>query len=72
MTTQHPTATPSSVADEITARLRRMGDSARACGTQQYFKNEIVALGITAPVLRLFMRERMSQLRRSWDLSKAI
>ncbi len=70
--TQHPTAPPSRVADEITARLRRMGDSTRARGTQQYFKNEIVALGITAPVLRLFVRERMGQLRHSWRLSDAI
>lgn len=72
MKTQQPTTAPSRVADEITARLRRMGDSARARGTQQYFKNEIVALGITAPALRLFMRERMGQLRPSWNLSKAI
>lgn len=72
MKTQHPTTTPSRVADEITARLRRMGDPARARGTQQYFKNEIVALGITAPTLRLFMRERMSQLRHTWSLSDAI
>lgn len=70
--TQHPTTTPSRVADEITTRLHQMGNPVRARGTQQYFKNEIVALGITAPVLRLFIRERMSQLRRSWDLSKAI
>jgi 3-methyladenine DNA glycosylase AlkD len=52
--------------------LRRTGDPVRARGTQQYFKNEIVALGITAPALRFFIRERMSQLRHTWGLSEAI
>ena len=67
-----PTPTPTRVADEIMARLRRMGDPARARGMQQYFKNEIVALGIAAPTLRLFMRERMKPLRHEWRLSEAI
>lgn len=70
--TQKRTPTVAQVADEIAAQLRRMGDPVRARGTQRYFKNEVVSLGITAPVLRLFVRTRMSGLRKAWGLQDAI
>jgi 3-methyladenine DNA glycosylase AlkD len=60
------------VAAEITAQLRRMGDPARAQGTQRYFSNEIVSLGITAAELRLCVRARMSGLRKVWRPPEAI
>jgi 3-methyladenine DNA glycosylase AlkD len=60
------------VAGDIIAQLRRMGDPVRARGAQNYFKYEIVALGITAPVMRAFVRERVQVLRPQWTASQAI
>jgi 3-methyladenine DNA glycosylase AlkD len=59
-------------AADICSRLRRMGDPVRARGTQQYFKHEVVALGITTPVLRAFARERAAELLRQWQARQAI
>jgi 3-methyladenine DNA glycosylase AlkD len=49
-----------------------MGDRTRARDVQRYFRDEIVALGIAAPALRLLMRERIGPLRREWSPSEAI
>jgi 3-methyladenine DNA glycosylase AlkD len=61
-----------SAAAEIISSLRRMGDPVRARSAQHYFKHEIVALGLTAPVLRAFVRERVGGLRRTWQAAQAI
>jgi 3-methyladenine DNA glycosylase AlkD len=60
------------LADEMIGRLRTMGDPARARGVQQYFKREIVALGIDTPTLRLFIRERIRAFHKSAGLAEAI
>lgn len=59
-------------ADEICSSLRRMGNPMRARGVQQYFKHRIVALGIMAPVLRAFVRERAGVLCRTWQGPQAV
>jgi 3-methyladenine DNA glycosylase AlkD len=64
--------TVAQVADQIIMRLRQMGEPRRAQGARQYFKHQIVALGITTPALRLFMRERMNGLQKVWRLGEAI
>ena len=64
--------TPARVAREVSSRLRRMRDPARARGAQHYFKHEIVALGITTPALRAFVRERVRELRREWQSLRAV
>ena len=69
---RHGAVTVEQVAREIIEQLRRMGDPVRARGAQNYFKHEIVALGITAPVLRAFVRERLQLLRPQWTASQAI
>ena len=69
---RHGAVTVEQVAREIIAQLRRMGDPVRARGAQNYFKHEIVALGITAPVLRAFVRERVRVLQPQWTASQAI
>lgn len=63
---------PAQVAREICSRLRRVGDPVRARGAQQYFKHEIVALGITTPALRSFARERARVLRQEWLAPQAM
>ncbi len=62
----------SAVAQDLSSGLRRLGDPARARGVQQYFKHEIVALGITAPALRAFVQARTAGLRGHWRASRAI
>lgn len=56
----------------MAAALRGMGNPERARGARAYFRNEIVALGITAPVLRRFVKARMSEARSGWRLREAI
>jgi 3-methyladenine DNA glycosylase AlkD len=63
---------PEQVAREITSRLRRKGDPVRARGARQYFKHQIVALGVTTPALRSFVRERVRELRGQWGAPQAI
>ena len=63
---------PGRVAREMTSRLRRMRDRKRARGVQQYFKHEIVALGITTPALRAFVRDRVQELPKEWPAQQAI
>jgi len=64
--------TVTQVAEETARRLRRMKDPVRARGAQQYFKHEIVALGITTPALRRFVQEQVGVLRQVWSLPQAI
>lgn len=59
-------------AGEMAAQLRLLRDPGRARGMQAYFKNEITALGISTPVLRKFVRERVQELRLKWQLTDAI
>lgn len=49
-----------------------MGDPERARGMQDYFKHGIAAIGIAAPELRAFARERSRRLQQSWGASAAI
>jgi len=58
-----PAPTAVEVAQEIASCLRQMGDPVRARGAQHYFKEAIVALGITAPALRGFVSDRVKALR---------
>jgi 3-methyladenine DNA glycosylase AlkD len=66
------THSPSDLAAEMTGELRRMGDSTRARGAERYFKHEIVAIGITTPVLRQFVKQRVRSARSGWTLRDAI
>ena len=65
-------AAPALVAREISSRLRRMSDPVRARGAQQYFKHEIIALGIATPELRAFVRECIDKLRPCWQGRQAV
>jgi 3-methyladenine DNA glycosylase AlkD len=67
-----PLPTAAEVAHEIASCLRQMGDPVRARGAQRYFKEAILALGITAPALRGFVRERVKALRPGWQAHEAI
>lgn len=53
-------------------RLRAQADPVRALGTQQYFKNEIQALGIGAPAIRSLCKDRAKVLKESWTIEEAI
>ena len=68
-----PLTTPSvtAKAHEIIAWLRPRSDPKRAHGVQQYFKHEIVALGIDTPTLREFAADQSKQLTRTWSLPDA-
>ncbi len=70
--TENAVPSPEAMAAEISAGLRQMGDPARARGAQQYFKNEIIALGVTTPALRDFMKQRVRGIRNAWSLRDAI
>ncbi len=63
---------PEAMASGIIAGLRLMGDPVRARGAQQYFKNEITALGIRSAALRAFVRQRVQGVRSAWNLREAI
>lgn len=52
--------------------LRAMQNPERAKGVQQYFKHEIVALGIDTPTLRGYCREQVRQLKPAWSIGEAI
>ena len=56
---------------EIIGWLRQRGDPKRARGVQQYFKHEIVALGIDTPTLREFAAGQSKQLTAAWSLPNA-
>jgi len=58
-------------AREIIDWLRARRDPERARGVQQYFKHEIVALGIDTPALRAFAAGQTKQLRDVWSLADA-
>jgi len=68
-----PLTTPSvtAKAHEIIAWLRQRGDPKRARGVQQYFKHEIVALGIDTPTLREFAAGQSKQLTAAWAVDDA-
>ena len=51
--------------------LRQRRDPIRARGVQQYFKHEIVALGIDTPTLREFAAGQSKQLTAAWSLPDA-
>jgi 3-methyladenine DNA glycosylase AlkD len=56
----------------IIHNLRAMRNSERAKGVQQYFKHEIVALGIDTPALRAYCREQEKRLKPVWNIGEAI
>jgi len=58
-------------AREIIDWLRERRDPERARGVQQYFKHEIVALGLDTPTLRAFAASQTKQLRAAWSLAEA-
>jgi 3-methyladenine DNA glycosylase AlkD len=60
------------VAERIATDLRKMRDSRRAQGSQRYFKESIVALGIAAPALRNYMKDQVNLLKGSWTLIEAL
>jgi 3-methyladenine DNA glycosylase AlkD len=66
--------TPSTItakAREIIGWLRQRGDPKRARGVQQYFKHEIVALGIDTATVREFAAGQAKQLTAAWRLADA-
>jgi 3-methyladenine DNA glycosylase AlkD len=69
---QTPGHIPAELATSMSASLRQMGDPVRAHGAQEYFKNEIVAIGITTPVLRRFVKQRVREARAGWELREAL
>jgi 3-methyladenine DNA glycosylase AlkD len=69
---RHGNGPAEQVAGDIIAALHREGDPARAKAAQYYFKNEIAALGVTAPTVRALVRERTKPLRNVWTLDDAI
>jgi 3-methyladenine DNA glycosylase AlkD len=52
--------------------LRALGDPERARGIQNYFKHELVALGIRIPAVRAFARARSRDLKKTWKLREAV
>ena len=58
-------------AGEIITWLRQRSDPERARGVQQYFKDEIVALGIDTPTLREFAVGQSKRLTAVWALDDA-
>lgn len=72
LNTRTTVRSPGRVAREMISRLRRMRDRKRAGGVQQYFKHEIVALGITTPALRAFVRDRVRELPKAWQAQQTI
>jgi 3-methyladenine DNA glycosylase AlkD len=60
------------VAGDIIAALHGEYDPARARAAQRYFTDEIVALGVTAPVVRGLVRTRMKPLMNLWGLGDAV
>jgi 3-methyladenine DNA glycosylase AlkD len=64
--------TPEQVAKTIAAKLRALGDPARAKGAQQYFKHEIVCVGVDAPTLRRLVKEQAVALKRVWVVDQAL
>jgi 3-methyladenine DNA glycosylase AlkD len=68
-----PLTTPAVTAKgrEIIDWLRQRSDPKRARGVQQYFKHEIVALGIDTPTLREFAAGQSKRLTAAWSLSEA-
>ncbi len=63
MPSRTPTPAIATAARAIIRDLRVMEDLERAKGVQQYFKHEIVALGIDTPTLRGYCREQVKRLR---------
>lgn len=70
-TTRPSPPTLTAKAREIIDWLRRRSDPKRAQGVQQYFKHEIVALGIDAATVREFAAAQSKQLARGWTLAEA-
>ena len=58
-------------AREIIGWLRQRGDPKRARGVQQYFKHEIVALGIDTATVREFAAAQSKQLAAGWTVADA-
>ena len=59
-------------AGEIISYLRARRDDERSKGVQQYFKHEVIALGIDTPTLREYARKQAKQLRAGWGLDDGI
>ena len=58
-------------AREVIGWLRQRGDPKRAQGVQQYFKHEIVALGIDTATVREFAAAQSKQLAAGWTVADA-
>lgn len=72
MPSHTPTPTVAATARAIIRELRAMQNPKRAKGVQQYFKHEIVALGIDTPTLRGYCREQVKRLKPTWTIGEAI
>ena len=68
---QIATAPVATKAAQIVTWLRRRRDPQRAPGVQQYFRHQIVALGIDTPTLREFAAAQSKQLKFVWSLREA-
>jgi 3-methyladenine DNA glycosylase AlkD len=68
-----PTApTVAATGVEIIRWLRRRRNPKRARGVQQYFKHQVVALGLQTPTLREFAAGQAKRLATVWGLREAV
>jgi 3-methyladenine DNA glycosylase AlkD len=72
-----PSAVPSLTVDRmaggIVGELHALADPVRAQGVQNYFKHNVVALGIDTPTLRRYTRERVIRaIQAGWTLPDGI
>lgn len=68
-----PSLTVEWMACGIIRELHALADPGRAKGVQHYFKHTVVALGIDAPTIRGYARERVKQaIEAGWGLADGI
>jgi 3-methyladenine DNA glycosylase AlkD len=68
---QHLPPSVNETARRIQFWLRERRNEQRARGVEQYFKHEVVSLGLPTPMLRAFAREQAGVLVRVWGLDEA-
>ncbi len=63
---------PQSLAREYSRRLTGIADPVKAAGARKYFKEEVLFLGISAPVLRELSGEVYQRVRKGWGVDEAV
>jgi 3-methyladenine DNA glycosylase AlkD len=64
--------TPAKMAPLCVRRLRTQADPVRAAGAQRYFKDTIIAFGLTAPQVREHAGEAYRLIEGRWGVAEAI